>query len=383
MGVEMNDTLKAWQAQIRGAQASGKPLRIRGAGTKDFYGTCVGDVLDTRAHTGIVSYEPTELVVTVQAGTPWAELVRTLDERQQCLPFEPPFVAQGATVGGVVNAGLTGAARLYVGGIRDYVLGAHLLNAQGELLKFGGQVMKNVAGYDLSRLLVGSMGTLGVMAQVSLKVLPQPKSTQTLRLSCDFRSAQVLCRRFLVKPIAVTGSAWLDGVLTVRLAGMAAAVSAGVVMLDGWARECSGASFVRVDDVEAVTFWRALQEQSLPHFSACPSDEHALWRAVLPTAVDGLTVHTDTGLAMWGGALRWLWAVEDLSASFKAAGGHATCYRAPISGHACIATPMASNEQRVQAALKAQFDPQHIFNRHRFDVLTHAGHATVEAHHVP
>ncbi|WP_114563456.1 glycolate oxidase subunit GlcE [Ephemeroptericola cinctiostellae] len=379
----MSDTVSAWQMRIHEAQASGTPLRIRGAGTKDFYGTCVGDVLDTRAHTGIVSYEPTELVVTVRAGTPWAELVRALDERQQCLPFEPPFVAQGATVGGVVNAGLTGAARLYVGGIRDYVLGAHLLNAQGELLKLGGQVMKNVAGYDLSRLLVGSRGTLGLMTQVSLKVLPQPKAVLTLRLSCDFRSAQVLCRRFLVKPIAVTGSAWLNGVLTVRLAGMAAAVSAGVVMLDGWAYECVGGSFARVDEAEAVAFWGALQEQSLPYFSARPSDEHALWRAVLPTAVDGLTVHADTGLAMWGGALRWLWAVEDLSMPFKAAGGHATCYRTPLSGRVYPTALAASNEQRVQAALKMQFDPKHIFNRHRFDTVTHAGHATVEMHHVP
>lgn len=383
MSVEMNDTVKAWQARIHEAQASGAPLRIRGAGTKDFYGTCVGDVLDTRAHAGIVSYEPTELVVTVRAGTPWAELQRVLDEQQQCLPFEPPFVAQGATVGGVVNAGLTGAARLYVGGIRDYVLGAHLLNAQGELLKFGGQVMKNVAGYDVSRLLVGSMGVLGLMTQVSLKVLPQPKEVLTLRLNCDFHSAQVLCRRFLVKPIAVTGSAWLDGVLSVRLAGMPAAVNAGVSMLGDWAHELVGGAFVRVDDAQAVAFWTALQEQSQPHFTASPSDEHALWRAVLPTAVDALAVHADMGLAMWGGALRWLWAVEDLSVPFKAAGGHATCYRTPKSGRVCMAAPTASNEQRVQTALKAQFDPKHLFNRHRFDTVTHAGPATVETYHVP
>ena len=383
MSVHMSDTVKTWQAQIHEAQVNATPLRIRGAGTKDFYGTCVGDVLDTRAHAGIVSYEPTELVVTVRAGTPWSELTRVLDERQQCLPFEPPFVAQGATVGGVVNAGLTGAARLYVGGIRDYVLGAHLLNAQGEWLKFGGQVMKNVAGYDVSRLLVGSRGTLGLMTQVSLKVMPQRKVVHTLSLNCDFRSAQMLCRRFLVKPIAITGSAWLDGVLTVRLAGMAAAVSVGVTMLDDWARELASGAFTPVGDVEAANFWTALQEQSQPHFNVPPSDEHALWRAVLPTAADGLAVHADTGLAMWGGALRWLWAVEDLSVPFKAAGGHATCYRAPLSGRACIATPTGSAEERLQSALKTQFDPKHIFNRHRFDPASHAGHAIAEAHHVP
>ena len=379
MNAEMNDTndtLKAWQAQVREAQANATPLRIRGAGTKDFYGTGVGEVLDTRTHAGVIDYEPTELVVTVRTGTPWAELERVLNERQQCLPFEPPFVAQGATVGGVINAGLTGAARVYVGGIRDYVLGAHLLNAQGDVLKFGGQVMKNVAGYDVSRLLVGSMGTLGVMTQVSLKVLPQPKAMQTLHVVCDFQTAQVLCRRFLVKPIAVTGSAWCNGVLTVRLAGMAAAVSAGVTMLDDWARELIGGAFIQMDAVQAAAFWGMLQEQDHPHFSAAPSDEHALWRTVLPSAVDGLTVHADTGLAMWGGMLRWLWAAEDLTASFKAAGGHATCYRRAVSGREHMGSSALLNEQALQTAVKAQFDPQQIFNRHRFDGLTQA-----RAHH--
>lgn len=365
----MDDILEQWQVVIQNAQKHATPLRWRGAGTKDFYGHCEGEILDTRAYHGVVNYEPTELFITVRAGTAWADVQQVLAQQQQYIPFEPPFIEQGATVGGVINAGLAGAARLYVGGIRDYVLGAHLLNAQGQVLKFGGQVMKNVAGYDVSRLLVGSMGTLGLMTQVSLKVLPRPMHSQTVQIHCDFRQAQILCRRFLVKPIAVTATAWIDGVLTVRLAGMAAAVEAGLSLLDDWAHECCAARVVALDAADA--FWQSINEQTHAYFTP-PSDAHALWRAVLPTAVDGLLVHPEAGLSLWGGALRWLWLTDDVVARFKAAGGHAVCYRQAATSVVYDLTNGVDADVRVlQNAVKTQFDALNIFNRNRLSMGAH------------
>jgi glycolate oxidase FAD binding subunit len=176
--------------RIRAAAAAGQPLCIRGGGTKDFYGGApVGEPLDLRVLAGISRYEPSELVVSVRAGTPLAELEAALAEKNQCLAFEPPRFADGGTVGGLVAAGLAGPARLSMGGVRDYVLGATMINGRGEVLSFGGQVMKNVAGYDLSRVLAGSLGVLGVFAEVSLKVLPMPRAVATLRLELDAGSA--------------------------------------------------------------------------------------------------------------------------------------------------------------------------------------------------
>ena len=178
----MDAVLPPMIERIRAAAAAGTPLRIRGGGSKDFYGErLAGELLDTRALTGITSYEPSELVVTVRAGTPLAELEAALAAQGQCLPFEPPHFAPGATVGGMVAAGLSGPARASVGSVRDYVLGATLVNGRGEVLTFGGQVMKNVAGYDVSRVLAGSLGTLGLLVEVSLKVLPVAPAEATLK----------------------------------------------------------------------------------------------------------------------------------------------------------------------------------------------------------
>ena len=371
----MTDSLEQWRLTLLKAKAEGSSVHIQGAGTKAFYGTKgVGEIIDTRAHSGIIHHEPTELVVTVKAGTPWHELETELQKHQQYLPFEPPFVNQGATVGGVVNAGWTGAARLSSGGIRDYVLGAHLLNAEGVLLKFGGQVMKNVAGYDISRLLVGSMGTLGLMTQVSLKLLPQPKATLSVCFTIGFTAAQKLCRLFLVKPIAVTGTAWFEGVLTVRLAGMNAAVEAGEVALLSWATESGVTDFQHLSPSAAQAFWDDVNEQRHPYFNHPPTPEHELWRVVLPTSVEGLSVMNDTGLALWGGSLRWRWQkntqkeAQDLIQKCQQAGGHALRYRghqAPFSENFLSARPelMALQEQ-----VRRQFDPTSLFNRNRFGV---------------
>ncbi|OSP93554.1 glycolate oxidase subunit GlcE, partial [Burkholderia pseudomallei] len=173
--MEEDDIVAGWAARIRDAAASGRALRIRGGGTKDWYGQALdGEILDTRAHHGIVSYDPAELVVTARAGTSLAELEATLAERGQMLPFEPPHFGRGATLGGAVAAGLAGPRRATTGAPRDFVLGVAILNGRGDRLRFGGQVVKNVAGYDVSRLMAGSLGTLGLMLELSVKVLPVP-----------------------------------------------------------------------------------------------------------------------------------------------------------------------------------------------------------------
>jgi glycolate oxidase FAD binding subunit len=219
--------VQAIREAVRAAAADGRPLRLRGGGTKDFYGEPPqgsADVLDLRGCTGIVSYEPTELVVTARCGTPLAELEAELARRRQFLPFEPPHLGPDATVGGMVAAGLSGPRRATAGSVRDYVLGAVLMAADGELLHFGGQVMKNVAGYDVSRLLAGSLGILGPIVQVSIKVLPLPAAEATLRLRCDLRDALSFFNAWGGEPLPLSGTAYMGGELSLRLSGARAAV---------------------------------------------------------------------------------------------------------------------------------------------------------------
>ena len=239
--------------RVRAARADKTPLAITGGGTKAFYGGPVrGTPLDVRPLAGISSYEPSELVVTVRAGTPLATLEAALAEQGQCLPFEPPRFGAASTVGGMVAAGLAGPARAAVGGVRDYVLGATLLNGKAEILSFGGQVMKNVAGYDVSRLLAGSLGVLGVLCEVSLKVLPVPVASATLRFELDQAAALKQLNTWGGQPLPVNASAWWDGMLVLRLSGAAAAVQSARRRLGG----------EPVDDALAAGFWQGLRDQT-------------------------------------------------------------------------------------------------------------------------
>ena len=183
----MSDQVQLFVDQVRGAVAAKRSLYIVGGGSKVFYGhSAEGDVLETRSHQGIAAYEPTELVITARCGTPLADVEKALADSGQILPFEPPYFAVNATFGGAIASGLSGPRRAanngYYGAVRDYVLGCKIIDGKGDVLSFGGQVMKNVAGYDVSRLMAGSMGTLGVILEVSLKVLPAPVASRTLRL---------------------------------------------------------------------------------------------------------------------------------------------------------------------------------------------------------
>ena len=349
--------------RIRAARADRRHLSIAGGGSKSFYGEPpIGEPLDVTGLAGISSYEPTELVVTARCGTRLADLEAALAERGQCLPFEPPhFAAPGeesrATVGGMVAAGLSGPSRAAAGAVRDYMLGATLVNGRGEVLSFGGQVMKNVAGYDVSRLVAGSLGTLGVIAEVSLKVLPVALATATLRFQLAEVQALAQLNTWGGQPLPLNASVWHDGVLTLRLRGARAAVSAACARLGG----------ERVDDGAAESFWNGMREQTDPWFTAArraaESGGSALWRLSVPQTAVPLGLDGDT-LHEWGGAQRWLHSdapAAEVRAAAAAAGGHATLYRA-IDRSAGVFAPLAPPLDRIHRELKRAFDPDGVFN---------------------
>jgi glycolate oxidase FAD binding subunit len=362
---------------VRTAAAEGRTLRLRGGGTKDFWGAPLqGEVLDTRAYAGIISYEPSELVVTVRCGTPLAELEAALAAKGQCLPFEPPHFGAGATVGGMVAAGLAGPARASVGSVRDYVLGARLINGKAEDLTFGGQVMKNVAGYDVSRLLAGSWGTLGLVTEVSLKVLPLAPAEATLMCAGIGQQAALdLLHRWGAQPLPLNASAWVRDTtaqpvadyLFVRLRGAVAAVEAAVSRM-GAEASAQGAQVQRMDNAEAGQDWRASGEQALQFFDP-PSGELCLWRLSLPQTAPALELAYPQYME-WQGAQRWLWAPASAAALLREAaqraGGHATLFRASLLGGASdksvgVSTPLDAVQQRIQRELQKQFDPQGVF----------------------
>jgi glycolate oxidase FAD binding subunit len=349
--------------RIRAAQASRSRLSIRGGGTKSFYGEAAqGETLDVTGLRGISSYEPTELVVTARCGTLLAELERALAGEGQCLPFEPPHFGPGATVGGMVAAGLAGPARAAVGGVRDYVLGATLLDGRGEVLSFGGQVMKNVAGYDVSRLLAGSLGTLGVICEVSLKVLPLARATATLRFEMGQADALRQLNAWAGQPLPLGASAWWDGVLVVRLQGAVAAVDAASTRLGGEAIAGEAAS----------AFWSGLREQTDEFFAAAQRAIDAdptqrLWRLSLPPTTEPCGQQAGEQLVEWGGAQRWLCtdaSALELRTAAAAVGGHATIFRARDRSPG-VFTPSTAPLSRIQHQLLSAFDPDAVFDAGR------------------
>ncbi|MER1939217.1 glycolate oxidase subunit GlcE [Castellaniella sp. FW104-16D08] len=356
-----------WRERVTDATAHGKPLRLRGGGTKDWYGEAlVGDLFDTREYAGIVAYDPAELVITARCGTPLAEIEAALAANQQILPFEPPHFGEGATFGGCVAAGLAGPRRAYVGAPRDFMLGAVLLEGHGKVLNFGGQVMKNVAGYDVARLMAGSLGTLGVVLEASVKVLPRPTAGCTLRFSLDQAHALSQMDTWAGQALPLSASAWYDGVLTLRLDGAQAAVQAAQQRLGG----------ERLDDAQAAAFWQSLRERSHPFFTT-RSAARDLWRVALPAATPPLSWASDEGrvdvdetLIEWGGMQRWLRVMPARGAAVRAAavqaGGHATLMRrGEGAGTDSTFTPLAPALAAIHQGLKNAFDPARIFNRSR------------------
>ncbi|WP_408636849.1 glycolate oxidase subunit GlcE [Pseudomonas aestuarii] len=342
------DASTALLEQVNHALNNSLPLRIQGGNSKAFLGRPVtGEVIDSRAHRGIVSYDPTELVITARAGTPLVELQAALDEAGQMLTCEAPSFADGATVGGMVATGLSGPRRPWVGSVRDMVLGTRLISGHGKHLRFGGEVMKNVAGYDLSRLLVGSFGCLGLITEVSLKVLPKPRECLSLRLPMDVESALRKLAEWGQQPIPLSAASHDGRALHLRLEGGGGSVADARKRLGG--------------ELLDPTYWQQLNEQRLAFFA----DPRPLWRLSLPNNSALLSLPGDQ-LIDWGGAQRWLKSTAEaaqIRSIVSAAGGHATCFTAGVCDSPF--QPLAAPLLRYHRQLKSQLDPQGIFNAGR------------------
>jgi glycolate oxidase FAD binding subunit len=364
---------------IRAAAGRNAALQIRGGGTKNFYGNYLGkgagqahtkpdsyhnvevDFLDVASYAGMVDYEPTELVVTARSGTRLADLEIELYKHGQMLAFEPPHFGPGATLGGCIATGLSGPRRASAGAARDFVLGIRMLDGRGDDLSFGGQVMKNVAGYDVSRLMAGSMGTLGVLLEVSLKVLPIPAMELTLRFEMDEAEAIESMNNWAGKPLAISATCFCDGELTLRLSGAEPAVRAAHAKLGG-------------DEIpEGKAFWASVREQTHPFFqedkgSKEKNENKDLWRLSIKSTTPPLLL-PGKQLIEWGGALRWLIANHEdaervpttIRQTASDAGGHATLFRTDVP-RTDVFQPLAPAMMTITRRLKEKFDPKGLFN---------------------
>ena len=336
--------------QVQSAMAADAPLSIVGGGSKAFLGRPTqARPLHVGGHRGIVSYEPSELVVTARGGTPLHEVEAALGERGQMLAFEPPRFGDTDTLGGTVAAAQSGPRRPYAGAVRDFVLGVRLLDGKGEILSFGGQVMKNVAGYDLSRLMAGAMGTLGILLEVSLKVLPRPEREVTLRFELDAARAIAKMNEWARRPLPLSGAFHEGSCLRVRLSGSAPGVESAAAQLGG-------------ERSDETPVWSELRDQRGAFFR----DPAPLWRVSVPPASAPADLPGET-LIDWGGALRWTKTgvspqkVRDAAARL---GGHAMLFRhGDRSGS--VYHPLSPGLERLHRRLKDAFDPKRLLNRGR------------------
>jgi glycolate oxidase FAD binding subunit len=341
------------EERIRAAVADRQPLCIHGGRTKDFYGHVLrGDPLDVRAVNGIVSYAPGELVLTARAGTSLVEIEDALGEHGQMLAFEPPHHGDGATLGGVIASGLSGPRRPHAGAARDFVLGTRVVDGTGTSLAFGGQVIKNVAGFDVSRLMTGALGTLGVITEVSLKCLPKPKVEATRVIHCDGPRALRLMNEWGGQPLPISATCFHGDALHVRLSGTGSAVE-------------GGASIVGGEAIDGSAFWRALRDQTLDYFRPAIDGDASLWRLSVRSTAPWTASDADT-LIEWGGALRWLVCttlVEPQSVRAWASehGGHATLFRARDKSAGTF-QPLPGPMLALHERLKQVFDPHAILN---------------------
>jgi glycolate oxidase FAD binding subunit len=354
----MDAAVLTLQKRVYEATAAKTPLAIRSGGTKDFYGNAAGgagETLDPRSYSGIIAYEPTELVITARGGTLLAQIEAAIDAQGQMLAFEPPHFGAAATLGGCIAAGLSGPRRAAAGSVRDFVLGVKVLTGKAEILSFGGTVIKNVAGYDVSRLITGSLGTLGVILEVSLKVLPKPPTEATLRFEMDELTALRRVNEWGGQPLPVSATAWTAaadgkvGTLALRLSGARAAVEAACAKLGG----------ERIDGRAAASFWRGIREHTDPYFVV----NAPLWRLGLPSTA--VPIELDGAqMIEWGGAQRWLRSTLPAAEIRKRAltlGGHATLFRGGDRTTGAF-SPLAAPVAAIHKRLKTEFDPAGILN---------------------
>lgn len=358
----MADLTNDFVSQVREAVAANRTLNIEGSGSKHWYGNTAqaGMLINTKAHAGVVDYDPAELVLTARTGTSLIELESMLAAQGQMLAFEPPRHASGSTLGGAISTALSGPGRPYVGGVRDFVLGMHVIDGRGDVLKFGGQVMKNVAGYDVSRLMTGAMGTLGLMTQVSLKVLPLPVAHATLTFEQSEADAIRCVNEWSGRPLPLTATVWESGKLHVRLTGAHAAVNAAIHQLGGELMEGR----------LAAELWDSLRDQTHPFFDAKTEGraDKTLWRLSLPSIAPVVTGEEISGaesqLIEWGGAQRWLWstdAAEHIRVLSRKLGGHAVRFDNRHPGDQTFDVPSAAL-MAIHRRLKHTFDPNSVFN---------------------
>ncbi|MGB6103528.1 MAG: glycolate oxidase subunit GlcE [Pusillimonas sp.] len=350
--------------QVMAARGAERPVYIQGGGTKSFYGERNGPdpipgtaILDMSGYSGIVNYQPSELVITVKAGTPLSEVENALAEQNQMLAFEPPRFGQGSTIGGCVASGLSGPRRMAAGSVRDFVLGTKLLDSSGEILSFGGEVMKNVAGYDISRLLTGSMGIFGALIEISVKVAPKPFEEKTFRIEASEAEALKRFGSWRGQPIPITATAWIgapgqSGQLHVRLSGSGPAVQSGAKRVGGEA----------LSETEAQSFWNSLRDQTHAFFN-----ERPLWRLAVPPQTPPLNIGST--LIEWNGGLRWVSGAEstaDLRDDIARRGGHATLYRFDFKpADVPVFHPLEPGLKNINRRLKQELDPVGIFNPKR------------------
>lgn len=352
----MQDIIDQYTNTIRTAAKSKTPLFIRGGGSKDFYGNSMNrdghDILSTTAYTGIIDYDPTELVMTARAGTSLADLETELQKQNQMLGFEPPYFGPEATLGGCVASGLSGPRRVYVGAARDFVLGIRMLDGNGNNLHFGGKVIKNVAGYDISRLITGSMGTLGLLLEVSIKVLPIPPFELTLRMQMKEAEAIERMNQWAGKPLPISATCFYENNLTLRLSGAESAVRAARVKLGG----------ELISD--GAVFWNSIREQTHPFFQSGSS----LWRLSLKSNAPPLKL-LGQQLIEWGGALRWLACSGEhmdteeniVRSESILADGNATLFRSNKRSDS-VFHPPGPQMIKIYQRIKEKFDPVGIFN---------------------
>ena len=368
-----------WRTKTAGlledARRQQRALQIQGHGSKAFYGQPMDPalpVLSTLEYGGVVAYDPSELVVVARAGTALADLEAVLAERQQRLAFEPPRFGGRGTVGGMVATGLSGPGRLAAGPCKDYVLGLSVMNGSGALMRFGGTVMKNVAGYDMSRLHTGAMGILGLILEVSLKVLPEPAARCTVHIACPRGKSIGWADQWLSEPLPVSATAWVadaaspqsdggQGALMVRFAGAAAAVDAAVQRFE------SSYGATRLAEAPADAFWTSLRDQTHGFFRFPQDDpQHRLWRLSVPAQTPDLPI-AGACLLEWGGALRWLWTnkpATEVRSAAASVGGHASLYLGSAEDRhreGCL-TPLSPVLQGLHQRIKAELDPHRLFN---------------------
>lgn len=371
-----NLQVDAFREQILNAAKNKTSLSIEGGGTKSWYGNTNNYAkLDTRSYSGILEYQPEELVITACAGTPLKEIEAALKEKNQVLAFEPPHFGENATFGGAISAGLAGPGRITVGNFRDFVLGARILDGKGQDLSFGGKVMKNVAGYDVSRLLPGSLGTLSLLLEASVKVLPKPAATTTLRCQLSQEKALKALNEWAGQPLPLSASCWIgsakggDGELTFRLAGAAAAVKAAIPLMG------SLVNATELNEGVAEDFWNNLREQKISAFGNLGADQ-TLYRLALPAACGPIAISgaNDEIIFEWHGQQRWIKAPGDeatfaaIKAIANSHGGHATRFRQganvdPSYQRFTLLTEQAHSKalEAVQERLRSAFDLAGVF----------------------